>query len=123
MKYNVLQKYEATVKTLENPYQFEQRQLFDMALRINEKRRFLFVSQVLGKHIAVDPSIPLLTSHLLAYRFMEQRYGYVSEFTKAISSAIQTKQNLGTVLATSQTKKLTPGNALTIIGFAETAKK
>ena len=121
MKYNVLQKYEATVKTLENPYQFEQRQLFDMALRINEKRRFLFVSQVLGKHIAVDPSIPLLTSHLLAYRFMEQRYGYVSEFTKAISSAIQTKQNLGTVLATSQTKKLTPGNALTIIGFAETA--
>ena len=121
MKYNVLQKYEATVRTLDNPYNFEQHQLFDMALRINKKRRFLFVSQVLGKHLAVDPSIPLLTSHLLAYRFMEQRYGYVSEFTNTISSAIQTKQNLGRVLVASQSSKLTPMSALTIIGFAETA--
>jgi hypothetical protein len=121
MKYNVLQKYEATVRTLDNPYNFEQHQLFDMALRINKKRRFLFVSQVLGKHLAVDPSIPLLTSHLLAYQFMEQRYGYVSEFTSTISSAIRTKQNLGGVLAASQSIKLTPMSALTVIGFAETA--
>ena len=74
MRYNVLEQYEATVTSIDNPYDFEQHQLFDMALRINKKRRFLFVSQVLGKHLAIDPHIPLLTSHLLAYRFMEQRY-------------------------------------------------
>ena len=121
MRYNVLQQYEATVTQVDNPYHFKQHQLFDMALRINKKRRFLFVSQVLGKHLAVDPNIPLLTSHLLAYLFMEQRYGYVDEFAQKVSRAIQMKQNLLNVLTASRAQKLTPPSAVLIIGFAETA--
>ena len=121
MKYNVLQKYEATVTSIENPYQFEQQQLFDMALRINKKRRFLFVSKVLGKHLAVHPAIPLLTSHLLAYRFMEQRFDYVDVFTENLRIAIQTKEHLEKVLQASRTQRLTVPTPVTIIGFAETA--
>lgn len=121
MNYSVLHTYEANVTTVENPYNFEQQQLFDMALRINKKRRFLFVSKILGKHLAVDPAIPLLTSHLLSYRFMAQRFTQDDAFAEQVSTAIQTKQKLQEVLSASRAQKLIPPTPLTIIGFAETA--
>ncbi|MFD1887344.1 phosphoribosyltransferase family protein [Paenibacillus wenxiniae] len=45
-----------------------------MAARINPKRSFLFVSRVLGKHLAVDPYVSLLSGaalSLLLYRELE----------------------------------------------------
>lgn len=121
MKYSVLNAYEARVNTLENPYDFEQKQLFDMALRINKKRRFLFVSHVLGKHLAVDPAIPLLMSHLLAYQFSEQRFSIVDSFANEVSEAIKNKKDLRAVLAKSQANTIEQPTTMTIIGFAETA--
>ena len=121
MKYNVLQIYEANVTTMENSYHFEQQHLFEMALRINKKRRFLFVSKVLGKHLAVNPNVPLLTSHLLAYRFMEERFNYTDAFTQTIKKAIQMNGNLEQVLQKSRTQRLTLPTPVTIVGFAETA--
>lgn len=121
MKYNVLNAFEAQVKTVENPYNFEQKQLFEMALRINKKRRFLFVSHVLGKHLAVDPAIPLLMSHLLAYQFSEQRFNISEPFVNEVSEAIKNKQNLRAVLEKSQANPIEQPKAMTIIGFAETA--
>lgn len=121
MKYEVLDTYKATVKTIVNPYDFEQQQLFDMALRINKKRRFLFVSHVLGKHLAVDPAIPLLTGHLLAYRFNELRFQKVEPLVENVVEALQNKQDLRKVLVESQNNKIMQPVATTIIGFAETA--
>lgn len=121
MKYNVLNAYEAQVNTLENPYNFEQKQLFEMALRINKKRRFLFVSHVLGKHLAVDPAIPLLMSHLLAYQFAKQRFDQTDALVEQVTEAIKTRENLRQVLAESQASQLVQPKAMTIIGFAETA--
>ena len=121
MNYSVLHTYEANVTTVDNPYNFEQKQLFDMALRINKKRRFLFVSKILGKHLAVDPAIPLLTSHLLSYRFMAERFAQGDAFAEQVSTAIQTQHKLEEVLAASRTQKVISPIPLTIIGFAETA--
>lgn len=50
----------------ENLFHFAQEDLFLMATRINKKRKFLFVSTVLGKHLAVKAAIPQLTGRLLA---------------------------------------------------------
>lgn len=121
MQYNVLNTYEATVHVVENPYQFEEQLLFDMALRINKKRSFLFVSKVLGKHLAVQPQIPLLTSHLLAYRFMEVRFQKKEDFAYEICHAIKTQNALIQTLQRSLSNKIAMDEPLTIIGFAETA--
>lgn len=121
MQYNVLNTYDATVNVVENPYNFEEQHLFDMALRINKKRSFLFVSKVLGKHWAVCPHIPLLTSHLLAYRFMEVRFQKKADFTNKICEAIKTKKGLQQVFQESLNNKIIMKEPMTIIGFAETA--
>ncbi len=120
MKYNVLQNFEADVITKENPYQFAESDLFDMALRINKKRRFLFVSKVLGKHLAVEPSVPRLTSHLLAYHYEKLRTGVDEPFAYEISKAIQQKQ-LNGVLEKSLAQPIKVDKKTVIIGFAETA--
>lgn len=121
MQYNVLNAYEATVHEIDNPYHFDEHQLFDMALRINKKRSFLFVSKVLGKHLAVSPQIPILTSHLLAHRFMEVRFQEKHEFAEKICEAIKTQDNVHDTLKESWNNKIFMKQPLTIIGFAETA--
>lgn len=46
--------------------------LFSMAIRVNKKRQFLFVSKLIGKHIAVNPAMALGTGTLLAALLMEK---------------------------------------------------
>lgn len=46
--------------------------LFSMAIRVNKKRQFLFVSKLIGKHLAVSPAIALGTGTLLAALLMEK---------------------------------------------------
>lgn len=121
MQYNVLNAYEAAVHEIDNPYHFAEQQLFDMALRINKKRSFLFVSKVLGKHLAVRPQIPLLTSHLLAHRYMEVRFQEKYEVAEKISEAIKTQAHLHETLQESWNNRIFMKQPLTIIGFAETA--
>lgn len=45
--------------------------LFDVAVRQNEKRSFLFVSKVLGKHLSVSPAALLAAGRLLALAWSE----------------------------------------------------
>lgn len=45
--------------------------LFSMALRVNKKRQFLFVSKLIAKHLAVHPSLALGTGTLLASLLMD----------------------------------------------------
>ncbi|WP_416145438.1 phosphoribosyltransferase domain-containing protein [Planococcus koreensis] len=47
--------------------------LFSMALRVNKKRQFLFVSKLIAKHLAVNPAVALGTGTLLASLLMEKR--------------------------------------------------
>ncbi len=46
--------------------------LFSMALRVNKKRQFLFVSKLIAKHLAVNPAVALGTGTLLASLLMEK---------------------------------------------------
>ncbi|WP_322906362.1 phosphoribosyltransferase family protein [Paenibacillus campi] len=69
--YNILEQLQITVEVERNPFGLPLDRLFQMAARINPKRSFLFVSRVLGKHLAVDPYVSLLSGaalSLLLYR-------------------------------------------------------
>ncbi|MER1986388.1 MAG: phosphoribosyltransferase family protein [Solibacillus sp.] len=119
--YNVLNKLVTEVKVTENPYDFEPELLFDMAMRINKKRSFLFVSKVLGKHLAVAPQIPIMTGHLLAHRFLEIRQAEQQKTTARIVEALKQKTWLGQALEFARSQPLHSQHPLHIIGFAETA--
>jgi len=56
-----------------NPYELPVETLYEMAARINKKRSFLFVSKVLGKHIPLNPKVPLIASALLASIYYESK--------------------------------------------------
>ncbi|OWA34344.1 hypothetical protein B9G55_18710 [Saccharibacillus sp. O16] len=56
-----------------NPFGLHPDDLFQMAARINKKRSFLFVSQILGKHIPVDPHRSLLGGAALALLWQRHR--------------------------------------------------
>lgn len=71
-KLTILPNYSIDIEITHNPHNFALTDLFQMAARINKKRQFLFVSTVLGKHLAVRPQIPLLTGALLAMMYDKQ---------------------------------------------------
>ena len=106
-----------TTTIRDNPYDFEERQLFDIALRINKKRQFLFVSKVLGKHLYVKPFVPLYTGFLLASRFLKQQYNIVHPATRAFVTSL--KDNEPTVAL--ETQRVAAPEKIAVIGFAETA--
>ena len=90
--YHVLDDLTVEVEVQKNPYHFQLDELFQMATRINKKRSFLFVSKVLGKHLAVNPHIPLLVGSLLAMRYMEVVHGIKDSRATAVARAIQTNE-------------------------------
>jgi orotate phosphoribosyltransferase len=119
--YPILDDLTVEVEILENPYQFRLEQLFQMAARINKKRSFLFVSKVLGKHLAVNPQIPLLVGSLLSIRYMEVVYGIKDKRAGTIAEALQTNENIDRALASIRNQPIVLPKLTTFIGFAETA--
>ena len=95
--------------------------LFSVALRINKKRQFLFVSKLIAKHLAVHPSLALGTGTLLASLLMEEsgleRYPDTSALVHMIETGAVDRelslQSLGF-------KKAMPDKTV-FIGMAETA--
>ncbi len=73
--FHILDSLEVEINVLDNPYNLPVEELFTMAARINKKRSFLFVSNVLGKHLPIHPGKGLLTAALLAARFIESVKG------------------------------------------------
>lgn len=120
-RYNVLDKFTAEVNILANPYNFELPQLLDIAMRINKKRSFLFVSKVLGKHLAVQPQIPIITGQLLAYRYLEMRENEYQKLTPQLVKAIKNHSYAQEVLQLVRENPISSKKTLRIIGFAETA--
>lgn len=119
--YHVLEDLTVEVEVMQNPYNFRLEQLFQMAARINKNRSFLFVSRVLGKHLAVNPKIPLLAGSLLAVRYLEVVHGERDPRAKKIANAIQTHEGLDEIWNSLQKDPIPLPTAATFIGFAETA--
>lgn len=99
------------IKAPQSEVPIDTNQLFDLALRKNPKRSFLFVSKLLGKHLAVAPHIPTLSGALLSTLYM----GDKPKMTELISH----------IDGTTFTHDLLPSYQLDrptlVIGFAETA--
>ena len=88
--------------------------LFDIAIRKNKKRIFLFVSKVLGKHLAIDPKIPSLAGILLAYQFKGL------DLTVPIK-LLESEKIDDTIYKQLREKKVQIDRKTLLIGFAETA--
>ncbi len=95
--------------------------LFSVALRINKKRQFLFVSKLIAKHLAVRPSAALGTGTLLASLLMEESglEGYPD--AHSLVEMIETgKIDKEKTIKSLQFKKEMPQQTV-FIGMAETA--
>lgn len=95
--------------------------LFSVALRINKKRQFLFVSNLIAKHLAVRPSAALGTGTLLASLLMEESglEGYPDGHS--LVEMIETgKIDKEKTIKSLQFKKAMPQQTV-FIGMAETA--
>ena len=119
--YHVLDDLTVEVEVHQNPYHFQLDDLFQMATRINKKRSFLFVSKVLGKHLAVNPHIPILVGSLLAMRYMEVVHGFKDSRAAAVARAIQTNEQTEQLLESIRRQPIGLPQPTTFIGFAETA--
>lgn len=111
-----------TVTIRNNPFGFEPQTLFSLAARKNKKRAFLFVSNVLGKHVPVDPFVPLLAGMALGVRFLQKIHGGDYVDTQDIIQALKIKRDTRKVYETVLQRSLVtlPEETL-FIGFAETA--
>lgn len=121
VNYEILKDFEIEITVEHNPYDFQMSDLFQMATRINKKRSFLFVSKVLGKHLAVTPQMSLLIGNLLAMRYMEAVHGIKDERIRAIADIIQKNDDPTKLLRSIENSPIVLEKSLTIIGFAETA--
>lgn len=118
--YDILNKVKLGIEVTTNPYNLALDDLFLMGARVNPKRSFLFISQLLGKHLAVRPDTTKLAGHLLANLFVEQAEGQtfsdLSLLTKSLSD---------TTLVAKAKRELAKSHKLAertlFIGFAETA--
>lgn len=108
----ILPDFSISIKLIENKYDIPIEQLFQMAARINKNRSFLFVSNVLGKHIPVHPNVSLSVGILLAANYAHE------QDEKILNPLISTiKKRTMHELPTYFIKEKNP----IIIGFAETA--
>ncbi|MFJ7370742.1 phosphoribosyltransferase family protein [Lysinibacillus sp. NPDC098008] len=114
---NILPNYTIDIAISHNPYNFALTDLFKMAARINKKRQFLFVSTVLGKHLAVRPQVPLLTGSLLALMYHQHLTGQQADATPNVVAALKE----GTRLENRMDGYVKLDETTLFIGFAETA--
>lgn len=110
-----------TVAIDNNPYQIPLDVLFSMAARKNPKRRFLFVSKVLGKHIPVSPFLPLLSGAALALQFLKVVYNISIEYANEIIEAIVCQKKMEEIYTKLKLQPFPLPEKAIFIGFAETA--
>lgn len=137
----ILEQIAVDVEVSENPFKFQLQDLFLMAARNNVKRAFLFVSKLLGKHIAVNPKRSILTGKLLGFLINEEinfrgqgykvqdkiggqgckaggKKGYNVEL---IASALKDDKYIDEAMEYCKNNLLSLDKATLFIGFAETA--
>lgn len=92
--------------------------LFELAVRRNSKRSFLFVSRVLGKHLPIRPSALLAAGKLLALAYLgeEDTCGWADLFRGAQRPAADVWEMLECSRHT-----IAEADRTLFVGFAETA--
>lgn len=101
------------IKIKKNIYDINLNDLIVIANRVNnEKRNFLFVSKILGKHIEVKPDICKAMGYILASLICRENRN-----TKEIIDSFKNKNNLKDLLNISYECE----EKITVLGFAETA--
>lgn len=119
-KLSILPNYSINIEVTHNPHNFALTDLFKMAARINKKRQFLFVSTLLGKHIAVRPQVPLLTGSLLAIMYNQHLTGQIVLAMPSVVKGLKECTELDGIQ--DSTEGSIPLSEETLfIGFAETA--
>ncbi|MBL4953833.1 phosphoribosyltransferase family protein [Neobacillus sp. OS1-32] len=113
--FHILDALVAEIDLLDNPYRLPIEELFTMAARINKKRAFLFVSNVLGKHVPISPNKGLLIGALLAARYCETVKGLPANNKNQLVTAFL--QDTSVPIDPFIVAAVNP----LIIGFAETA--
>ena len=120
-KLEIIRNYEIELMITNNPYDFALSDLFKMATRINKKRRFLFVSTVLGKHLAVRPQVPILTGTLLAMMYHQKLTGEEPVLLPSVVKALKQHESAPIVFQQVEDKGIDLPEETLFIGFAETA--
>ncbi|WP_255367918.1 phosphoribosyltransferase domain-containing protein [Psychrobacillus sp. OK032] len=119
--YNLHGDLKLTIEVKNNPNNFSPEALFEMGVRINKKRSFLFVSRLLGKHLAVDPAISLGTGSILASMLLESEgekpLPHLIEIVEMVNSGVPDRA----LSAKSLAYKAKLPTKTVFIGFAETA--
>lgn len=120
---HIVNDMEVTLTITENVLNIPLEKMFKMAARINKKRGFLFVSELLGKHIPVHPYKPLLTSGLLAIEYYEKKTGNTTHAKQELVDGLlsEDSRKLEKAYSLLQEQKLSVQEEPTIIAFAETA--
>ncbi|MFD1029984.1 phosphoribosyltransferase family protein [Metaplanococcus flavidus] len=95
--------------------------LFSMALRVNKKRQFLFVSKLIAKHLAVHPALALGTGSLLASLLMEESGLSPIPQNQQIAEMIQSGNVCLQTSRASLAHRTTLPQRTVFIGMAETA--
>ncbi len=118
--------YNIEIEITDNKLDIEADFLFNYATRNNSKRKFLFVSNVLGKHMSVKPSDAILIGKLLGVLY--QKENAVDDSKKMLCDSIinDIKTNLGSKEETKQIKETLAYSSdveekTSVIAFAETA--
>lgn len=95
--------------------------LFSMALRVNKKRQFLFVSKLIAKHLAVHPALALGTGSLLSSLLMEKSGLSPIPENQQIVEMIETGRACLDTSRKSLAHRTTLPESTVFIGMAETA--
>lgn len=102
--------------------------LFSMAARENPKRKFLFVSKVLGKHSPINPMVLRITGAILARTWLLDNDGNYDSNIEILAKALKKLQGNDKTIDYNKVKVLEILNSkiflkekTLFIGFAETA--
>ena len=101
-----------------NPFDFQLSDLFEMGIRINPKRSFLFISKLLGKHLEVHPDIPKVAGHLLANVFLNKEENHYFSDVKTLADKVK---GIDIEIKNELDKSVSLKSKPLFIGFAETA--
>lgn len=115
----ILQDLNMKINVTENKFGLDIDKLFKLGARKNPKRSFLFVSKVLGKHLPVNPIIPLKIGYLLGSEIATEPIPQ-KLLHDLVSSINEEEENTFNLTELERFKFKTDKNTL-FIGFAETA--
>jgi pyrimidine operon attenuation protein/uracil phosphoribosyltransferase len=118
VKNNIENHYSIELNVERNPYELDIDDFFKMATRCNPKRRFLFVSKVLGKHLSVNPKRALDVSRLLAMHYYESRFSKFAFDRENLINRVRQNEHEGII---DRSRGYEIDEDTLVIGFAETA--